>query len=528
MDANGLLQITRRTGRYFIDYGGMGLLPTPIKLGKELSGPISEYAKDRLQKDASTWILNQQKAQKQAELEKQKKEYLQKLSIAEAKKSMILGRVAKGMDISQYSQADIDANIATNEQMKKSFVDFNDAVRNAKSMEDLKNLKVWGVTYNEQISTWEWLPPVGQPWANPTIEEKMNPLKNIIPQQTPAPVVSQPKQKGSRVLSTIRGGKPASVASVVAPIAPVPETPKETPVEQGKYGQFKIQDAQRKEIPAYITDKDTLAKINSAVTPEAKQAIVDDYNKLQAQTAGNNNVQFKNEADMNKDNTISNDEAKAFMEKHWAAAYNLAMATAKQKWETTLTPLDSGRKQVLDDIARGGGTKYNTKIDPNEQAYIDSVKLKDKQAYIDSVKLKDKQDDVIKNVNKYVMEWNVARTVEQRKLQKDALQAYKATVDPEMWKSISHIVQPQIAWVEAKQKAPTDITPEPKGGITTEQPDQVVLAWKAQPKQVIVWWDVNAGGNTKIDTIQKDNAPENLWQGQIQNNTTAKNIITKK
>ena len=74
---------------------------------------------------------------------------------------------------------------------------------------------------------------------------------------------------------------------------------------------------------------------------------------------------------------------------------------------------------------------------------------------------------------------------------------------------------------------PTTPTPEPKGTVTSEQPDNTYSA-SINPndiKTVRVAGQVNSGGNTKVDMIEGSNKPSNLGQGQEQEPQAPKNIF---
>lgn len=119
---------------------------------------------------------------------------LQELSVARAKKSILLAKTAQSMSLGQYSEKDIDANIAANNAMLKSFDDWSNAVKNAKSNDEINNLKVNNMSYQEQIGIGN--APAPTP-VKPILQT--TPASQATPQAAP-----QTQARSGRVLSTIK------------------------------------------------------------------------------------------------------------------------------------------------------------------------------------------------------------------------------------------------------------------------------------------------------------------------------------
>ena len=112
-------------------------------------------------------------------------------------------------------------------------------------------------------------------------------------------------------------------------------------------------------------------------------------------------------------------------------------------------------------------------------------------------------------------------TPEQRKMAKEIYDRNIANDNATTDKANTQAIQNALNEVNRiNWNAPTTTTPEPKGTVTSEKPQEFSASYT--PREMKVGGDVNAGGATKVDTIEKSNAPSNLGQGQNQVPETAK------
>ena len=250
--------------------------------------------------------------------------------------------------------------------------------------------------------------------------------------------------------------------------------------EEMKAGEFNV--------PVYITDKDTLAKIDTATTSQEKQAIVDMYNKTKVQEAGNNNVQFKNEADVNKDGVVSNEEAQGFMDKHGASYYNQAVAEQNKQTGVIEKKFDPGRQKVLDDIALGNGAKYQTTLDKSEEKYV----AEKKQSI--------KSDRLINEFNELIGRRNTDTPDQRAQIKKDIENKISGIKQDDLDNKTNIWNLVQNAMEEMARRTPTTTTPQPTETITSATPDNTYSA-SINPndtKTVKVAGQVNSGGDTKV------------------------------
>lgn len=250
-----------------------------------------------------------------------------------------------------------------------------------------------------------------------------------------------------------------------------------------------------------------------------------------------------------------------------------AVAQAVQKNNEYKAPevkpeMDKGRKALLLDIAQGNGIdtgksgqKYTTTFTPEEKSFLtleghiskinnvlDQInKTSDKnQQKILKGQLEGMKQGILTSEggkdlwsqieNRVKMQGGLEANPKAKELKtRDEFKALTEKLTPAQKKMAKEVYDLNIAKGSNSKdsaqnalnevnrvnwNAPTTTTPEPKGTVTSEKPQEFSASYT--PREMRVGGDVNAGGATKVDTIEKSNAPSNLGQGQNQVPETAK------